>query len=140
MRDGVVPSSSNFRETPVIPPTVWLSTCALFPFPLVATDCSSERIVAEELALITRRRIVGSFLTMTVPSVDVMLSTTYGCISVPPLMMAQNAFTICIAVVVMFSPKAMRERSLSRMYLRCNTSPVSSLGMPTLVSVPKPKE
>ena len=51
MREGVTPSSSNLRETPLIPPTVKLGTCALLPRPLVATVSSSERIVAEALEL-----------------------------------------------------------------------------------------
>ena len=96
-------------------------------------------MVWDVLELMTLRRMVGSFLRITVPSVEVMLSTTYGCMSVPPLMTAQNAFAIWIEVLVMFSPNAIFDKSLSRIYLRWMTSPVSSLGMPTFVSVPKPK-
>ena len=59
--------------------------------------------------------------------------------STPPLMAAAAAESICSGVVVMLWPKPMRARSVSRMYLRWMTSPVSSPGMPLSVVVPKPK-
>ena len=137
---ATLPSEPYFCAVPVFPPTLYPGMAAFLPLPSLTTLSAISRTRAEVSSLITRRTTVGSFFSTTVPSGATMLSTTYGCIRLPPFTAALTAVTSCSGVTAMLCPKPMRAKVLSVMYFWCVTMPALSPVIPLPVEEPKPKE